>query len=205
VFAIATSDHVVDVLMPDVLSRLCEEAPSSQLHLYSVPDNIENWLMRHGDVIVSRSFPDSANILQKLLFEDKFCCVGAKKYFPEDYLTRERFLASRHVLVSPFGGTDTVIDRILSESSTRRNIHAVLSNFSYLRWVLPSDEYLATVPLNYARLLGPDFSMFEVPYNMPPIKLFMLWHCHKQHNKKNVWLRELLVQAVASSQRKATI
>ena len=136
---------------------------------------------------------------RKQLFRDPYVClmradhpaIGRK-------LTRKKFLAASHALVSYKGG-HRVIEEALERAGLARRIALRVPHFTVVPMVLERSDLILTLPERVARVyqrLG-KFKSLPPPVPIPPADVGVHWHERFDGDAGNRWLRQQLLDLFA--------
>jgi DNA-binding transcriptional LysR family regulator len=196
---IAANDLQRDLLLPPLLGRLRAKAPGLTMRVVSSgAPRVE--LLRDAacDLIITPRPPDAADLMQKRLFEDRYCVFfdASRREAPR---TPDEYVAAGHVSVLYEPRRPLDIDRHLVELGLQRRIVAQVPGFSGIGPFLLGTDLLATLPSLLERNLLRGFATAPVPVACPPMPMYMVWHLRQNIDPLHRWLRgelEAVAQAV---------
>jgi DNA-binding transcriptional LysR family regulator len=130
------------------------------------------------------------------LFRDPYVClmradhpaIGRK-------LTRKKFLAASHALVSYKGG-HRVIEEALERAGLARRIALRVPHFTVVPMVLERTDLILTLPSKVARVYERQggFKFLPMPVPIPPADVAAHWHERFERDPGNRWLREQVIE-----------
>jgi DNA-binding transcriptional LysR family regulator len=127
------TDYACMVLLPELVKRTSKFAPNCSIDVrgwseYSFDDLRSG---RMDTVITVAGLGVPQGIRCETIFSDVFACVVAAKH-PLNLrkISLAQYLKYRHVVIAVIGGQQTLVDRPLSDLSTRREIGLTLPFFS---------------------------------------------------------------------------
>ena len=185
-----------DVLFPPLLARLRARAPGITLRV--VPSGAPRAeLLRDAacDLIVTPRPPDAADVMQKRLFEDRYCVYydAAVRSAPA---TLADYLAAGHATVLHEPRRELDIDHHLAEQGVPRRFVVRVPGFSGIAPFLRGTELLATLPSLLQRHVLQGLATAPVPLACPAMPMYMVWHLRHHEDPLHLWLRAEL-EAVA--------
>ena len=190
--SIAANDFQRDVLLPALARVLREQAPGVALRI--IPSDIPSLdMLRDGacDIAISPRPPEGSDIVQKRLFEDRYCVYfdAAVRTAPA---TLADYLAADHITVVYEPRRTLFLDRTLAAQGLHRRFAVMVPGFGGLPAFLRGSPLLATAPalLHHSFLQG--FARAEVPTPCPSLPMYMIWHRRYQDDAAHRWLREQL-------------
>jgi DNA-binding transcriptional LysR family regulator len=208
---LAASDYLDPLFLPQVVTRLREQAPGVQVDIQPLSGDYD--YRRHlaqGDVdLVIGNWPEPpAELHLARLLRDEVVCLVSENH-PAVHLagtrawTAERYLACQHVgPVALHPGAVGVVDRLLAEQGHERRVVVRASHFSLIPlMVARSLLVLTTGRLFCSRYLGAwPLKVLRCPVPLPPLDYYQLWHEVSHRSPVHRWLREQ-VKAVAQELR----
>jgi DNA-binding transcriptional LysR family regulator len=195
---IAANDLQRDLLLPALLRRLRREAPGLTLRV--IPSGApEPALLRERgcDLVITPRPPQGSDIVQKRLFEDRYV-VFFDPAHARPPATREDWLAAEHVTVVYEGGRLLDFDQWLLAEGVQRSVVASVPGMAALAALVRGGAWLATAPSLLARGALRDLALAELPFEAPPLRMYLVWHARDQHDPVQRWVRRALEAACAS-------
>lgn len=198
--ALFTSDW-----LPVLLRRIQLEAPNISVQVVRSKG-------RPSDAELTRRLGDDVDLAFVANFDTKSASIRFRRLCELSYSTLCRaehpcvsqgldaraFVASGHVLVTPYGGLAGAVDTSLERLDLQRRIVAYVPTFSEAAALLGDSDLLATMPENVARTVALQFGLVAMPtpVAMPPIPLVLAWHDRTQRAPSVRWLRGRLIEAL---------
>lgn len=205
-FTIAMSDYAAFVLLPPLLTRLSGEAPWIDLQVRGMFGRDEAIALLDGgeaDLAVGVPPDASARILVRPLLRESFACVARSGHpaFAQG-VSLEAFASAPHLLVSPEGDRSGLVDRELSKLGLKRRVMLSLPQFLVAPFVIAGTDLVATLSSRVARRFVETrvgIAMHEPPIALPTWPLAMMWHRRADAHAATAWLREVVVEVIASA------
>lgn len=210
-FRLATPDLFDVLLLPQLLARLQVEAPGIDLDVgpygrAPLAERLATGTLDLAIVPVQRGAPapsgDSA-LVRRTLFHDHFRCFlrGDHPALARPWDT-ETWLSLRHLLISPEGRGDGVVDHVLAAEGRRRRVGLRIRTFSAAPALVAQTDLVLTAPASMARVAR-ALGIVDLP---PPVALpghgvAMVWHRRFGDDPALRWFRELLQEITAASPR----
>jgi DNA-binding transcriptional LysR family regulator len=202
VFRLSMSDIGELVFLPPLLERLSSIAPQVQLEIVPVAmEQIPEMLASSRlDAAIGNLTGLRAGCTMRVpLFREHYVCLqNLRAAGKAKTLSLERFISTRHVLVSsPFTGHRMVEDA-LREHGVLRHIAAKTMNFTGLPGLLMRTDLIAVVPSRAATVFqayGP-LSVMAPPIEIPDFEVTLHWHERQQNVAAATWLRDLIVNTL---------
>ena len=194
-FTLRTSDGFVENFGPALIARASEEAPGVRLHFVQKLSK-DSAALRDGSVDLETGVvggTTSPEVRTRALFEDRFVGVVRTGHpLSEGEITASRYAAGRHILVSRRGLDKGPMDEALEALGLQREIITVVGGFSAALALARASDLIATVPARHTQNLRTGLHSFELPFELPPITISMLWHPRMDADSAHRWLRECL-------------
>jgi DNA-binding transcriptional LysR family regulator len=130
------------------------------------------------------------------LFRDPYVCLMRADH-PDigKHLTRKKFIAASHALVSYKGG-HRVIEEALERAGLARRIALRVPHFTVVPMVLERSNLILTLPSKVARVYQRrgNFKSLPPPVPIPPADVAAHWHERFERDPGGRWLREMVME-----------
>ncbi len=130
------------------------------------------------------------------LFRDPYVCLMRADH-PDigKTLTKKKFLAASHALVSYRGG-HRVIEEALERAGLARKIALRVPHFTVVPMVLERSDLILILPTKVARVYERQgrFKFLPLPVPIPPADVAAHWHERFERDPGNRWLRETIME-----------
>jgi DNA-binding transcriptional LysR family regulator len=196
-FTVAASNYAARAVIPALVRRIAELAPSVVLDVRPVGrldmlDQLDNGTV---ELVLSTLVEGGDRFKCVGLLEDDYVAILASDH-PEasaPELSIERFAALPHVSVTSGGDDAHFVDDALSEHGLARLVSIKVPLLS-LRSVLIGSQAVAVVPRRVAADLaaGSPLSIRALPFPSPRVTLSMIWHRRLDSHPAHRWLRSTL-------------
>src|SRR5688572_12612572 len=129
------------------------------------------------------------------LFRDPYVCLMRADHPVGRSLTRKKFLAASHALVSYKGG-HRVIEEALERAGLARRIALRVPHFTVVPMVLERSDLILTLPSKVARVYQQrgNFKSLPPPVPIPPADVAAHWHERFERDPGSRWLREMVME-----------
>lgn len=200
-FVMRASDGFVESFAPVLLAILGVQAPGVRLHFLQKPDK-DSAPLREGRVDLETGIIErdtGPELRSQTLFEDRL--VGAIRSdhpLSRARVTRQAYLAARHVLVSRTGFEEGTVDKPFLPDDLARDIATIVGGFASALSLARSSDLVATVPDRHTRGLQTGLTVFELPFHSKPFTVSMLWHPRMDADPAHRWLRRCVREAVGT-------
>jgi DNA-binding transcriptional LysR family regulator len=198
VFHLCSTDIAQLTLLPPLMRKLKQVAPSVQVELLNLSDSILHRLESGAlDLAVGYIPPMGAGFYQQRLFRDRFvCAVRAGHPRVDRELTLEMFERESHLTVATSGTEHGVIERMLEAKKIRRKIGLRVPSFLGVAPILTGTDLLAIVPEQLGRYLASTgkIKLQPLPFSIAPYYILQHWHERYNHDPANIWFRGLIAE-----------
>ena len=198
---VSLTDYVLLVFGSALDEVLTAEAPG--LDVRFLPNAVEDGeRLRSGgtDLALGIYGPLPPELKARPIITDRLVCVLRREH-PQsgEALTLERFTRMEHIQIAPRGRPGGYLDQVLAAQGTRRRVARAVPYFQVALEMAATSDRALVVSERIARKLAPALGLkiFEVPLELKPFALSMVWHPRFQADRGHAWFRERLVQVTA--------
>ena len=191
-FALRSSEGFAETFGPPLLSLIAAQAPGVTLQFLTKPDK-DSTPLREGEVDLETGVIDegTAPELRAVpLFPDRWIgVVRADHPLTQGQISAKRFAEGGHVLVLRRGLHGDEIDEASRLAGFERRISTVVSGFATALALARETELVATVPERHTEGLRKGLYCFDLPIDLAPFTVSMLWHPRMDGDPAHRWLR----------------
>ncbi len=207
VFRIMASDYGEATLLPSMLDKLAERAPTICLDVLTPSDvGIEDLEQGKVDMAINRFDQMPNSFHQTTIWYDNFSCLLHKDNPLVDDFSLENYMSERHIWVSKTGMGRGVginpnqsmrlgrLDEALNDLDLHRNIAVFTRHYQVAVLLARQPHLVATLPTRLAKTFENDGDIVvkNLPFSIPPFELKMIWSPLLHHNPEHKWLRRLV-------------
>jgi len=195
-FTIAANDLQRDLLLPPLLRRLRAAAPGVTLRV--LPSNAPQPALLRDEgchLAITPRPPQGSDIFQKRLFEDRHV-VFYDPAHAQPPRTQAAWLAAEHVSVLYEGRRGLHFDEWLLSEGLQRPLVATVPGMAALASLVRGGPWLATAPSLLAEGSLRGLGVAELPFAVPPLRMYAVWHLRHQADPVMRWLRAELEAVV---------
>lgn len=199
-FTLRVSEGFVENFGARLVARAAEEAPGVRLRFLTKRDK-DSTPLRDGTVdletgVVGKT--TSPEVRTQALFRDRFVGVVRMGHpLKKRRITRARYAAARHILVSRRGLDKGPIDDALASFGLERRIATIVDSFPAALALARGSDLVAGVPERHTGDLRAGMHSFALPLPIPPITIALLWHPRLEGDAAHRWLRRCVRDATA--------
>jgi DNA-binding transcriptional LysR family regulator len=202
-FRICMTDISQLVLLPRLWETLRLTAPGIGIEIIPMSDDAAR-LLASGEADLAVGFMPQleAGFHQQTLFMQSFVClVGRDHPRIGDSLSRARFEAEDHAVVSSSGAAPAMLEREIARQGIQRRIALKIPSFLSAAFVVEHTDLLLTIPQRLGEVLQGrgSFHMLPVPFPLPDYEVKQHWHERYHHDEGNRWLRRVVARLLAAA------
>ncbi|HYG54154.1 MAG TPA: LysR family transcriptional regulator [Burkholderiales bacterium] len=133
-------------------------------------------------------------VQRRALFRDPYLCLMRADH-PITNLTRKRFLAASHALVTYRGG-HRVVEDAMEREGIARHVALRMPHFTVAPMLLERTDLILTLPARVARVFEKRgrLKTLPPPLPIPPAEVAVHWHERFEGDPGNRWLRDLVIE-----------
>ncbi len=198
-FRIGTADYGELVVLPRLVEALSEQAPSVDLVSVNLGDATEAALQRgEVDLVIGTRFRERSGLLFRPLRRDELVCVE-RSAGKRRSMTLARYLAARHVLVSPRGLPGGIVDEALRPRGIERRVVLTTPCFQTALATVARTSLITTVPRGVAEVYAAEHhvALHAAPLELPHLSFGLLYTESRRDDARHRWLRERIVELAA--------
>ncbi len=213
-FVLAMADATAAVLIPPLIRHLEASAPQINLRLVPLTTRDPRALLQAGEIDLAIGFfpavvagigmqamqtgtPDSFAHAQ--LYSGEYVCVMRRDHplatnLARQPLTLDAYCAAKHLLVSFSGRPFGFIDEALAAINRTRRIVLTVNQFFTAGRVVAHSDLLTVLPRHFLASTGisDEFAVVDLPFDVQPVHVDMLWHRRTHAVAGQQWLRAAL-------------
>lgn len=191
---IAMNDELEPSLLPPLVAHLREQVsgavPISSVRLDRSSLRAD-LAARRLDIAIDVAQQVSPDIAHAALASDDFVVVARQLM----KLTRERYFAAQHVIVSSRRTGRAVEDMAMAKLGFERQVVLRCQHYEAACKVVAASDCLLTMPRRQVRLSS-GLAVMAMPLALPDLALHAYWHRQRETEPALMWLREQLFQAL---------
>lgn len=196
---IAGVDYTTLLVMPALVARLSRLAPRLDLEIPPlVGDHAELIAADAADLALGVYDTLPAGFFRRALYdEDLVCAVRCGHPVIAAGLTLERFAALSHLLVIITGRGETPVDVALARHGLSRRVALRMPHFIAAPMLVAESDMILSLPRRLARRIAATapIEVLELPLEIEPLTVSMIWHERRQDDPAHAWLRRQMAEA----------
>lgn len=195
-FRICMTDITHLVLLPALINRLSEAAPSVGIEIVHIAAGTPR-MLESGEADLAVGFMPQleAGFYQQQLFNQEFACVVRRDHpRVRSRLTPAMFKRENHVVVTAAGTGQNLVEEELERLGVQRNVALRLPNFLGIGSLVATTDLMVTVPQRVAETLVriANVKVLAPPFALPVFAIKQHWHDRYQQDPANRWLRSVI-------------
>lgn len=198
-FNFAARDLLEVSIMPRLIGLLQATAPKITLTNYDIERKKILPAMASGnlDFFADASSFSDQHLCKRKIAQDRFIVV-ARKNHPAlgQGMSMETFLRLGHINVSNRRTGAGPIDVGIDKLGAKRKVVVRGQHFLTVPSMIVKTDLIACLPYHLAKHY--DLSIYELPFELPPLEYFLYWHVSADHDHAHIWMREQIAQVASA-------
>lgn len=192
-FRIGLVDYPAAFLLPALMLRLRQEAPSAQLIAEHMSQESAERMLSALELDFAIGVMPTANsaYLRETNTIDHFVVI-ARQQHPDirKRLTLAKYAKLGHIRIPLYAA----IDAALRKCGVSRSFSVEAENVWNVPFLVARSDFLATIPEVFASLFGQvcRLRIFRPPFEISPYKIDLVWHERAQGDQALAWLRNTI-------------
>jgi DNA-binding transcriptional LysR family regulator len=212
-FQLVMSDATAALLGPALVSAIESQQALANLRLVPLITRDPRRMVEQGEVDMAIGhFPAAitalvaeggeASLRHTRLYDTHYVCVMRRGHpLAERTLTLDDFCAAHHLLVSFSGRPHGFVDQALIAMGRQRRIVLTVNQFFTAARVVRQSDLLTLLPASFLGATGHEHDLVarELPLDLHPVSVDMIWHRRRDTDPAHRWLRTLVRDAAEAS------
>jgi DNA-binding transcriptional LysR family regulator len=204
-FRMAMADATAALWLPALVRAIERDAPGVNVRMVQLTTRDPRPMLLRGDIDLSIGFfpgvvaqlagEADTPIRHELLYSGQYVCVMRQHHpLARDELTLDTFCAANHLLVSFSGRAHGLVNEALERLDRERRILLTVNQFFTAGRVVANSDLLMVLPRHLIAATGMSAELIakDLPFELPPVQVDMLWHQRDARSPAHKWLREHL-------------
>ncbi len=205
-FRIAANDYGQFVLLPPLIEAVQAQAPGINLRVRELGSEPPTRRLAHGDLDVALTLGLPEHVPPSLYRRDLFkidLVTLVREDHPQvgDEMPLDCYCHLSHILVSPLGDDEGVVDSTLRRMGRSRRVALVVPHFMIAPHLVASTDMVLTtarsVAESYAKFL--PIRLLDPPLELERGTLSMVWHPRSHGDEGHRWLRRRIREVVSEA------
>lgn len=199
-YSIATTDYAEVVILPNLLRTIKRCAPKVALQMKRLKGIFDMPLAELDVCDFALGFfplplPPGAGLNGTALFQERFVGILSKRHrMARQKFGLRQFLSLEHIRVNYSDEGPGLIGDAMQKIGHRRKVGLIVPHLVTVPFLTADSEMLGIVPLRLARALSPSLGLriLELPLEVPPLTMSLVWHERHQQDAAHRWFREFV-------------
>lgn len=191
-FRVRTREGFVESFGAALVARVAAEAPGVRLHFLPKPDK-DSTPLRDGSVDLETGIVGASagpELRAQALLRDRFIgVVRAGHAFTHGEVSLADYAAAHHVGIARRRSGSSPLDEALQARGLGRDIAVTVAGFSAALALVRGSDLVATLPERHTAALRDGLYGFELPFELEPLTVSLLWHPRLDADPAHRWLR----------------
>ncbi|RJG02771.1 LysR family transcriptional regulator [Noviherbaspirillum sedimenti] len=211
-FRMAMADAPAAQWLPMLVKDIQREAPGMNVRMMPLTTRDPRPILLRGDIDLTIGFfpgvvnqmatEPSTPIRHERLYTGQYVCVMRKDHpLASQELTLDTYCAANHLLVSFSGRAHGQVNDVLAQLGRERRILLTVNQFYTGGSVVANSDLITVLPRHLIASTGRSEELIskDLPFEMPPVHVDMLWHERDARNPAHRWLRGKLSEATENA------
>jgi DNA-binding transcriptional LysR family regulator len=194
-FTLSLPELVSIPLVPRLMDAVSRFSPDLKFHFVSLDQDSGLQALRDHrvDLFIGMADKGADEFKTQTLYREEFVCVTSRKR----RISKDDYLAARHLKLSLQGGNPSYIDRALSDLGIVRHAQVTLPFYLMGFDILRHEDMVMTSPKSmilHMQKQGDhnDLHIAPFPFSVKPLPVAQYWHRRADKDPAHIWLRQLL-------------
>ncbi len=216
-FVLAMADATAAMLIPRLIRHSESNAPGITARVLPLTTRDPRSLLEDGEVDLAVGYfpalvaainlqtmqtgnPDS--LFHTQLYSGEYVCVMRRDHplaldLVNAPLTLDAYCAAHHLLVSFSGRPFGFVDEALAAIGRSRRVVLTVNQFFTAGRVVAGSDLLTVLPRHFLPSTGisDEFAVVNLPFEVPPVRVDMVWHRRAHAVSAQQWLRTAVSDA----------
>lgn len=204
-FRLAMADATAALWLPALVRSIEREAPGLTIRMVPLTTREPRPMLLRGDIDMAVGFFPGVTaqlagsqtvsvspVRHEQLYSGSYVCVMRKNHpLAAEELTVDRYCAAHHLLVSFSGRAHGLVDEALAKLGRERRILLTVNQFFTAGRVVTTSDLITVLPRHLVASTGITGALItkELPFELPPVHVDMLWHERDTRSPAHKWLR----------------
>lgn len=208
-FRLAMTDATAALLAAPLVAVIEQEQALCNLRVLPLTTHEPRRLIQQGEVdLALGQFPETitallaagrdATLRHARLYDTRYVCVMRRDHpLAERALTLDAYCDAHHLLASSTGRAQGYVDQALTRLGRTRRVVMSVNQFYTAGRVVTQSDLLTVLPLAFLPATGhkDELLVRELPFELGPMQVSMVWHMRRDAEPAHRWLRERVMRS----------
>jgi DNA-binding transcriptional LysR family regulator len=201
------ADSTAARVLPPLIPLLKKAAPRLTLQILPLLSRDPRESLIRGEIdLAVGSFPGivaqlsaeqevDSGICHDPLYSGEYVCIMRRDHpLARQELTLDRYCEADHVLVNFSGRMQGQADKLLAAMGRERRIVLTVNQFTTGAQIVAASDLLSIIPVQLIATsrMADLLTWTRLPFELPPLRIDMLWHEREGRDLAHRWLRNTL-------------
>jgi len=199
-YTIATTDYAEVVILPNLLRTIKRCAPKIALQMKRLKGIFDIPVAELDVCDFALGFfplplPPGRGLNGTTLFQERFVGIISKRHpMARQKFGLRQFLSLEHIRVNYSEEGPGLIGDAIQKVGHRRKVGLIVPHLVTVPFLTAHSEMMGIAPLRLARILSPSLGLriVELPLEVPPLTMSLVWHERHQQDVAHRWFREFV-------------
>ena len=211
-FRLAMTDATAALLAPALVVAIEREQALCNLRVLPLTTRDPRQLLEQGEADLALGhFPEAVTALlaagrdaamrHVALYDTRYVCAMRRGHpLAAQPLTLDAYCSAHHLLASATGRPLGYVDQALTALGRQRRVVLSVNQFFTAGRVVSQSDLLTVLPLSFLPATGyqDQLVLRELPFDLGPLQVSMLWHMRRNDEPAHRWLRALVQEGARS-------
>ena len=199
---IICATYSLRTLMPQVLKRLREAAPSIKVTLLERYNGVPELLQEgKADIALIVTNIETSGVYSKtgLTMDRAVCVMAHDNPLAGKTLTRKEFESAQQISTRLWANWVPPYETVAESLGMKINRVMTVTNPSHLAALIEGTDLIGVMPSRLARSYVDKLSIANLPFDVP-VSLHLHWPAAANRSKLNIWIREIILEEASKIQ-----
>jgi DNA-binding transcriptional LysR family regulator len=206
------TDATAALLAPALVLAIEREQALCNLRVLPLTTRDPRHLLEQGEADLALGhFPEAVTALlaagrdaamrHVALYDTRYVCAMRRGHpLAAQPLTLDAYCSAHHLLASATGRPLGYVDQALTALGRQRRVVLSVNQFFTAGRVVSQSDLLTVLPLSFLPATGyqDQLVLRELPFDLGPLQVSMLWHMRRNDEPAHRWLRALVQEGARS-------
>jgi len=198
-----THDLIELTVVPGLVRALERKAPGIRLRTRALlgGEFAEDLDADRADVALCGAHDVPKRFHTQVLCDEPFAGIARPDHpIVQGPVTLDAFMREKHALLSHRSDGKGIVDAALEEMGLVRDISVTVSNYATLPPLVIETNVIAVLPRRLAAKADTELpvTMFELPFEVPTVRLKLIWGRAADRSAMQTWFRKLVADIVVA-------
>lgn len=199
-------DYELTGIIPQLVAQLRTESPNINVHAFPLQNREALDAIVQGQIELAIGYFDfpanhEASFVTEALYSEHYVLAGRKGHpLLLGDLTLKAIADAHHLLISPYGPNQNLVDHALHLQGLKRRIQTVVPSLFGALSIIENSDFVVTLPSRVAQNNARRFDIvhFPLPIEGGTFQLHAVRHVRDARNPLHIWVLKKLQTIIAN-------